>query len=88
LAIPLVASIIFLFDYLVNESGKGQVEVLKGDELHQMMDKFIVLFLPNVENLVTSFKHRQGNIRYLSNILAFKTNNGYDYIQNNYFLGQ
>jgi hypothetical protein len=42
---------------LLNKDGEGQVEVLKGDKLHQVMDKFIVLSSPNVWNLAASFKH-------------------------------
>jgi len=48
LAIVLVASKTFLSEHLLNKDGEGQVEVLKGDKLHQVMDKFIVLSSPNV----------------------------------------
>jgi hypothetical protein len=61
------------------------LEVLKGDKLCQMMDKFLVLSSPNVHNLVTSLKHRPRNRRYISNILTLKTNNGNYYIQDSYF---
>jgi hypothetical protein len=44
---------------------------LKGNKLHQMMDMFIVLSLPNVWNLVTPFKHQQRNRWYIFSILAF-----------------
>jgi len=88
LAITLVVSKFFFFEHLLNKDGKGLVEVLKGKKLQQMMDKFITLFSPNVQNLVASFKHRSWNKGYISSILAFKANNGYDYIQYNYFLRQ
>jgi hypothetical protein len=88
LVIALVVSKSFFFEHLLNKDGKGLVEVLKGKKLHQMMDKFITLFSPNVQNSVASFKHRSWNKRYISSILNFKANNGYDYIQNNCFLRQ
>ncbi len=48
LAITLVANKTFLSKHLLNKDGKGPVEVLKGNKLHQMMDKFLALFSPNV----------------------------------------
>jgi len=54
-AIPLATSKTFLFEHLLNKDGEGLMEVLKGDKLHLMMDKFIALSSPNVYNLVTSF---------------------------------
>ncbi len=47
-AIALVANNYFFSKHLLNEDGEGLIEVLKGNKLHQMMDMFIVLFLPNV----------------------------------------
>jgi hypothetical protein len=46
--IVLVANKTFLSKHLLNEDGKGLVEVSKGNKLRQMMDKFIALSLPNV----------------------------------------
>jgi hypothetical protein len=85
LAIALAISKTSLSEYLLNEDGQVLVEVLKGDKLCQVMDKFIVLFSPYVWNLVASFKYRLGDIGYISSILAFKTNNGYCYIQDSCF---
>jgi hypothetical protein len=48
LAIALVISKTFLLEHLLNKDGQGLVEVLKGDNLRQVMDKFIALFSPNV----------------------------------------
>lgn len=48
LAIALVANNYFFSKHLLNKDGEGPVEVLKGIKLHQMMDMFIVLSLPNV----------------------------------------
>jgi hypothetical protein len=79
-AIVLAASIIFLLEHLLNEEGQGPVEVFNGDKLHQVMDKFLALSFPNVQNLIVSFKHRPGNRRYVFSILALKVNSGYYYI--------
>jgi len=65
LAIALVVSRSFFFEHLLNKDGEGLVEVLKGKKLQQMMDKFITLFSPNVQNLVASFKHRSWNKGYI-----------------------
>ncbi len=46
-----------------------------------------MLFLPNVQNLVASFKCCSWSKGYISSILAFKAYNGYDYIQDNCFMG-
>jgi hypothetical protein len=40
----------------------------------------IALFSPNVQIWVASFKHWLKNKQYVFNILAFKANNGYNYI--------
>ncbi len=76
-AIVLATSIIFLLEHLLNEEGQGPVEVFNSDKLHQVMDKFLALSFPNVQNLIVSFKHRPGNRRHVSSILALKVNNGY-----------
>ncbi len=78
LAIALVVSNNFLSKHLL-------VEVLKGDKLHKMMNKFVALFSSNVRNLVASFKHWPRKRKYISSILVLKGNIGYDYIQNNCF---
>jgi len=59
-AIVLVVSKNFLFKHLSNEDGEGPMEVLKGDKLHQVMDKFIALSSFNIWNLIVSFKHQKG----------------------------
>jgi hypothetical protein len=80
LAIVLVANKTFLSEHLLNKDGKGPVEVLKGNKLHQVMDKFIILSSPNVQNFVASFKHHPGYRRYVFNILDFKANSNYCFI--------
>jgi hypothetical protein len=79
---------VFFFEHLLNKDGEGLVEVFKGEKLRQMIDKFITLFSPNIQNLVASFKHQSWNKRYISSIFVFKANNGYDYVQDNFFLKQ
>lgn len=88
LAIALVASKNFLFKHLLNKDGEGPVEVFKGDKLQQVMDKSIMLFFPKVQNLIASFKYWPRNKGYVSNILTLKTNSGYSFIHDSYFLGQ
>jgi len=88
LVIVLATSKTFILEHLLNKDGEGLVEVLKGEKLRQVMDKFIALFLPNVWNLVAFFKHRPRNRRYVSNILTLKTNSGFDHIQNIVFQGK
>jgi hypothetical protein len=75
----------FFFEHLLNEDGEGLVEVLKGDKLHQVMDKFIVLSSPNICNLVASFKHQPRNKRYVTNIFILKAKNGYCFNHDNCF---
>ncbi len=52
---------IFILKHLLNKDGQGLMEILKGDKLRQVMEKFLALFFPNVQNLVASFKHRLGS---------------------------
>jgi len=55
-----------------NGDGEGLLEFLKGNKLHQVMDKFMTLCCPNVRNLVALFKHHPNNKGYIDNILALK----------------
>ncbi len=48
LAIVLATSKIFLLEHLLNVDGQGLVEVLKGQKLHQVIDKFLVISSLNV----------------------------------------
>jgi len=83
-----IVSKTFLSEHLLNEDGEGPMEVLKGNELCQVMDKFITLSSPNIWNLIASFKYRLGNKRYISGIFALKVNNDYCFIQDSCFLRQ
>jgi hypothetical protein len=83
LAIAMATSKTFLLEHLLNEDGSPQC-----DKLRQVMDKFLTLSSPNVQNLISSFKHQLGNRRNISSILTLKAKNGYYYIQDGFFLGQ
>jgi hypothetical protein len=73
---------------LLNKDGEGPMELLKGDKLHQVMDKFTTLCSPNVKNLMASFKHLLIARGFIDNILILKSKSPYDYIQDSCFLGQ
>lgn len=64
------------------------VELLWGKKLNQMMDKFTKFCFPNVRSFFSSLKNHMRSQGYLSNILARKYRSGYNYIQDNCFLGQ
>ncbi len=61
-----------MVEQLFNEDGEGPMEFLKGDKLHQVMDKFTTLCSSNIGNLVALFKHHSNNKGYIDNILALK----------------
>ncbi len=65
---------------MFNDNGDDSCEVLKGHQLEEIQDKFIVLNSPNVHNLVVSFKHHPGG-SYIDNILELKSKSRYDFIQ-------
>ncbi len=54
LAIVLATSKTFLSRDLLNEDVDGSMELLKGDKLCQVMDKFTTLCSSNVDNLFAS----------------------------------
>jgi hypothetical protein len=78
----------FLFVHLLKKDGDNPMELLWGDKLNQVMDKFVKLYYPNIRNLMSSLKHHSKSQAYLPNILTFKYKNGYAYIQDNYFPSQ
>jgi hypothetical protein len=84
-AIALNASKAFLAHHLFNENGKGHVEILQGEKLDKVMDKFQPFYFPNIQNLVASFKYSASTRGPMDNILFFKSKSLYDYIQYNYF---
>lgn len=75
----------FMSQYLFNEDGNNLVEVVKGKQLNNVMDKFIPLKSSNIFNFITSFKHYPTNRGYIDNILLLKFRSHYNYIQYNCF---
>jgi hypothetical protein len=53
-AIVLAPNKAIISKHMLKKDGKRIVEVIKGKKLHQVMDKFITLSSPNVQNLVGS----------------------------------
>ncbi len=88
LAIALSMRKTFLSHHLFNEDGEGPMELLKGEKLDQMLLKFTLLCSPGIRNLIISLKHRPGNFGSIDYILKLKALSSYNYIQDNYFLGQ
>jgi hypothetical protein len=74
LAISLATNKTFLFKHSLNKDGDEPIEPLKGDKLHQVMDKLTILCSPNIQNFVVSYNQCLGNRRYVSSILSFKAN--------------
>jgi hypothetical protein len=71
--------------YLFNEDGNNLVEVVKGKQLNNVMDKFIPLKSSNIFNFITSFRHYPTNRGYIDNILLLEFRSHYNYIQYNCF---
>jgi hypothetical protein len=82
LAISLSANKTFLATHLFNDNGNGPMELVKGEQLKHIQDKFFELTLPNVHNLVAFFKHHSGR-GYIDNILDLKSKSHYDYVFKN-----
>jgi hypothetical protein len=61
-----------LVKHLFNGLGEALMEFLKGNKLHQVMDKFMTLCCPNIRNLAALFKHHLDNKGYIDNILTLK----------------
>jgi len=61
-----------MVEQLFNEDGEGPMEFLKGDKLHQVMDKFTTLCSPNVRKLMVLFKHHPDKKGYINNIIVLK----------------
>ncbi len=85
--ISLSASKTLLAGHLLDDCSDGKVELLKGEQLKQIQDKFYKLNFPNIHNLIPFFKHHE-NGGYIDSILELKSKSQYDYIQECCFLGQ
>lgn len=85
--ISLRASKCLLAKHSFNNNSGNNMELVKGEQLKHIQDKFIEMNSPNVHNLVTSFKHHpRGD--YINNILELKFRSHYDYIQECCFQGK
>ncbi len=87
LVIALFTNKNFFFHHLFNEDGEGHVEFLEGEKLDQTSLKFIPWCSSGICNLIASLKHHLGNLGSIDYILKLKALFGYDYIQDNFFLG-
>ncbi len=87
LSIVLFVTKTFLFCHLFNKDGEGHVEVLRGEKLDQTLLKFALLCSLGICNLIISLKHHPNNLGFIECILTLKALYGYNYIQNNCFLG-
>jgi len=56
-SISFSASKTLLANYLLDDSGNGTMELLKGEQLKHIQDKFCELSSLNVHNLIAYFKH-------------------------------
>jgi hypothetical protein len=68
--ISLATNKMFLSRYLFNEDGEVPIELLKGEKLNQAMSMFVPLCSFNIHNLISSIKHRPGNMGSLDSILG------------------
>jgi hypothetical protein len=88
LAIALSTNKTFFSCHLFNKDGEGLVDLLKGEKLDQTLLKYGLLCSPSVCFLIVSLKHHPSNSRFIDYILKLKALFGYNYIQDNCFLGQ
>jgi hypothetical protein len=79
-SISFSASKTFLVSCLLDDYSNGTVELLKGEQLVHIFDKFCEFNSPNICNLVVSFKRHLGG-EHIDNILELKSKSRYDYIQ-------
>jgi hypothetical protein len=82
----LVVNKTFMFCFLFNENGQGIVELLKGDKFNETLLEYVPLCPPNIHNLISSIKHRLGNMGFIDSILMFKALSPSDYIHDSCFL--
>ncbi len=70
--IALVVNETFLSQNLVNEDEDNPMELLKGEQLEKVMDKFMPLCSSNIYNFIASFKHNPNNTSYIDNIFLIE----------------
>jgi hypothetical protein len=83
-AIALFASKDFLMNYLFH-NGEGEKEMLKGEEMEDVMDCFQYLSSPNIQNVISSFRsNNRGGV--IDNIMTMKKESKFKFIHDNVFL--
>jgi hypothetical protein len=80
IAISLSTNESFLAKQLFNDNNDNSCEVFKGHHFENIQDKFIILSLQNVRNLIASFKQHSGG-GYIDNILELKSKNHHNFIR-------
>ena len=82
-AIALSASKDFLTNYLFHNR-EGEKQMLKGEELEEVMDRFQVLSSPNIRNVISSFRsNNRGGV--INNIMTMKKESKFEFIYNSVF---
>jgi len=79
----LSASKDFLTHYLFH-NGKGEKEMLQGEEMEEVMDCFQYLSSPNIRNVISSFLSiNRGGV--INNIMTMKKESRFKYIHDSVF---
>jgi len=85
-AIALSTSKDFLTAYLFH-NGEGEKEMLRGEELEEVMDRFQYLSSPNIQNIISSFRlNNRGDI--IDNIMTMKKESKFEFIHDSVFSSQ
>ena len=85
-AIALSASKDFLTNYLFHNR-EGEKQMLKGEELEEVMDRFQVLSSPNIRNVISSFRlNNRGDV--IDYIMTMKKESKFEFIHDSIFVGQ
>jgi len=86
LAIVLSTSEDFLCNYLFY-NGEGEKEMLKGEKMEEVIDRFQHLSNPNIQNVISSFRlNNQGGV--IDNIMFMKKESKFEFIHDNIFPSQ
>ena len=85
-AIALSASKEFLTNHLFHH-GEGEKQILKGEEMEEVMDRFQMLSSPSIRNVISSFRsNNRGGV--IDNIMTMKRESKFEFIHDNVFPGQ
>ena len=84
-AIALSTSKDFLTNHLFHH-GEGEKEILKGEEMEEVMDRFQMLSNPSIWNFISSFHSNNRGV--IDNIMTMKRESKFEFIYDNVFPGQ